>query len=110
MIIGKSGEKLFGSSCKDLVMNQRLVDQHQLLNEFLRLIGQKKKKNHLRFGTRKNNLNTNDLLISNVSEDNHGTNNSADLAKQKLQCLQQLFHLLLPHLKQLPNCINEKGN
>ncbi|CAN6686083.1 unnamed protein product [Malus baccata var. baccata] len=25
LIIGKSGEKLFGSSCKDLVMNQRLV-------------------------------------------------------------------------------------
>ncbi|RXH82960.1 hypothetical protein DVH24_003458 [Malus domestica] len=47
---------------------QRLVDQQQLLNEFLRLIGQKKNF-HLQFGTRKNNLNTNDLLISNVSED-----------------------------------------
>ncbi|XP_070683338.1 replication protein A 70 kDa DNA-binding subunit E-like isoform X1 [Malus domestica] len=68
LIIGKSGEKLFGSSCKDLVMNQRLVDQQQLPNEFSRLIGQKKNF-HLRFGTRKNNLNTNDLLISNVSED-----------------------------------------
>ncbi|CAN6543980.1 unnamed protein product [Malus baccata var. baccata] len=68
LIIGKSGEKLFGSSCKDLVMNQRLVDQQQLPNEFSRLIGQKKNF-HLRFGTRKNNLNTNDFLISNVSED-----------------------------------------
>ncbi|CAN6543137.1 unnamed protein product [Malus baccata var. baccata] len=58
LIIGKSGEKLFGSSYKDL----------QLPNEFSRLIGQKKIF-HLRFGTRKNNLNTNDLLISNVSED-----------------------------------------
>ncbi|XP_070668042.1 uncharacterized protein [Malus domestica] len=68
LIIGKSGEKLFGSSCKDLVMNQRLVDQQQLPNEFSRLIGQKKIF-HLWCGTRKNNLNTNDLLISNVSED-----------------------------------------
>ncbi|CAN6707328.1 unnamed protein product [Malus baccata var. baccata] len=68
LIIGKSGENLFGSSCKDLVMNQRLVDQQQLPNEFSRLIGQKNFF-HLRFGTRKNNLNMNDLLISNVSED-----------------------------------------
>ncbi|CAN6570880.1 unnamed protein product [Malus baccata var. baccata] len=58
LIIGKSGENLFGSSCKDL----------QLPNEFSRLIGQKNFF-HLRFGTRKNNLNMNDLLISNVSED-----------------------------------------
>ncbi|KAB2602765.1 hypothetical protein D8674_003770 [Pyrus ussuriensis x Pyrus communis] len=39
LIIGKSGEKLFGMPCKDLFFNQRLVDQQQLPNEFLRLIG-----------------------------------------------------------------------
>lgn len=68
LIIGKSREKLFGTSCKDLVMNQRLVDQHQLPSEFLRLIGQKKIF-HLWFGTRKSMLNTNNVLIYNVSED-----------------------------------------
>ncbi|RXI06642.1 hypothetical protein DVH24_025778 [Malus domestica] len=30
---------LFGIACKDLVLNQRLVDQQQLANEFLKLIG-----------------------------------------------------------------------
>ncbi|RXH78578.1 hypothetical protein DVH24_002096, partial [Malus domestica] len=68
LIISKSGEKLFGTSCRDLGLNQRLVDQQQLPNEFLRLIGQKKIF-HLRFGTRKNMLNTNEVLIYNVSED-----------------------------------------
>ncbi|RXH94378.1 hypothetical protein DVH24_024062 [Malus domestica] len=33
LIIGKSGEKLFGVPCKDLVLNQRLVYQQQLPNE-----------------------------------------------------------------------------
>ncbi|XP_048442023.1 uncharacterized protein LOC103961037 [Pyrus x bretschneideri] len=53
LIIGKCGEKLFGMPCKDLVMNQRLVDQQLLPNEFLRLIGQKNVF-HLRFGNRRN--------------------------------------------------------
>ncbi|RXH78021.1 hypothetical protein DVH24_039992, partial [Malus domestica] len=52
----------------DLVLNQRLVDQQLLPNEFLRLIGQKKKF-HLRFGNRRNTLNSSDILIYNVSED-----------------------------------------
>ncbi|RXH71581.1 hypothetical protein DVH24_018936 [Malus domestica] len=68
LIIGKSGEKLFGMACKDLVMNQMLVDQQQLPNKFLRLIGQKKIF-HLRFGNRRNNFNSIDVLIHNVSED-----------------------------------------
>ena len=68
LIIGKSGEKLFVMACKDLVMNQRLVDQQQLPNEFLRLIGQKKIF-HLQFGNRRNNFNSNDVLIYNASED-----------------------------------------
>ncbi|XP_050133181.1 uncharacterized protein LOC126609260 [Malus sylvestris] len=68
LIIGKSGEKLFGIACKDLVMNQMLVDQQQLPNKFLRLIGQKKIF-HLRFGNRRNNFNSIDVLIHNVSED-----------------------------------------
>ena len=42
LVIGKSGEKLFGAACKNLVMFQRLVDQQQLPNEFLGLIGQRK--------------------------------------------------------------------
>ncbi|CAN6585791.1 unnamed protein product [Malus baccata var. baccata] len=52
----------------DLVLNQRLVDQQLLPNEFLRLIGQKKNF-HLRFGNRRNSLNSSDILIYNVSED-----------------------------------------
>ncbi|RXH82210.1 hypothetical protein DVH24_036551 [Malus domestica] len=52
LIIEKCGEKLFGMSCKDLVLNQKLVDHHQLPNEFLKLIGQKKIF-HLRFGNRR---------------------------------------------------------
>ncbi|TQD99951.1 hypothetical protein C1H46_014455, partial [Malus baccata] len=68
LIIGKSGEKLFGTTYRDLVLNPRLVDQHQLPNEFLRLIGQKKIFD-LWFGTRKNMLNMNNILIYNVSED-----------------------------------------
>ena len=38
LIIGKSGEKVFGTTCKDLVLNQTSVDQKKLLTEFLRLI------------------------------------------------------------------------
>ncbi|CAN6707145.1 unnamed protein product [Malus baccata var. baccata] len=68
LIIGKAGEKLFGMPCKDLVMNQRLIDQQQLPNEFLRLIGQKKIF-HLRFGNRKNSFNSSDVLVYNVSDD-----------------------------------------
>ncbi|XP_048421638.1 uncharacterized protein LOC125468919 [Pyrus x bretschneideri] len=68
LIIGKGGEKLFGMPCKDLVMNQRLIDQQQLPNEFLRLIGQKKIF-HLRFGNRKNSFNSSDVLVYNVSND-----------------------------------------
>ncbi|KAB2601817.1 replication protein A 70 kDa DNA-binding subunit C-like [Pyrus ussuriensis x Pyrus communis] len=45
LIIGISGENVFGIPCKDLVFNQRSADQKQLPSEFLRLIGQKKKKN-----------------------------------------------------------------
>ena len=65
LIIGKAGEKLFGMPCKDLVMNQRLIDQQQLPNEFLRLIGQKKIF-HLRFENRKNSFNSSDVLVYNV--------------------------------------------
>nr|XP_028944683.1 uncharacterized protein LOC103448330 isoform X2 [Malus domestica] len=36
LIIGKSGEKLFGVPCKDLVLNQRLVDQQQLPNKLFK--------------------------------------------------------------------------
>ncbi|XP_068343059.1 uncharacterized protein [Pyrus communis] len=68
LIIGKCGEKLFGMSCKDLVLNQTLVDHQQLPNEFLRLIGQKKIF-HLRFGNRRNNFNPNNVLIQNVTDD-----------------------------------------
>ncbi|RXH69122.1 hypothetical protein DVH24_031455 [Malus domestica] len=68
LIIGKSGEKLFGMPCKDLVMNQRLIDQQQLSNEFLRLIRQKKIF-HLRFGNRKNSFNSSDMLVYNVCDD-----------------------------------------
>ncbi|CAN6683438.1 unnamed protein product [Malus baccata var. baccata] len=68
LIIGKAGEKLFGMPCKDLVLNQRLIDQQQLPNEFLRLIGQKKIF-HLRFGNRKNSFNSSDVLVYNVSDD-----------------------------------------
>ncbi|CAN6540155.1 unnamed protein product [Malus baccata var. baccata] len=68
LIIGKSGEKVFGMPCKDLVYNQRSTDHRQLPSEFLRLIGQRKIF-HLRFGSRRNLLNSNDLLIYNVSED-----------------------------------------
>ncbi|KAB2595065.1 replication protein A 70 kDa DNA-binding subunit C-like [Pyrus ussuriensis x Pyrus communis] len=68
LIIGRSGEKVFGVPCKDLVFNQRSVDQKQLPSEFLRLIGQKKIY-HLRFGSRRNSLNSNDLLIYNISEE-----------------------------------------
>ncbi|CAN6547596.1 unnamed protein product [Malus baccata var. baccata] len=52
LIIGKAGEKLFGMPCKDLVMNQRLIDQQQLSNEFL-----------------KNSFNSSDVLVYNVSDD-----------------------------------------
>ncbi|TQE13608.1 hypothetical protein C1H46_000615 [Malus baccata] len=48
LIIGKSGEKVFGMPCKDLVFNQRSTDHKQLSSEFLRLIGQRKIF-HLRF-------------------------------------------------------------
>ncbi|RXH97404.1 hypothetical protein DVH24_007750 [Malus domestica] len=68
LIIGKCGEKLFGMSCKDLVLNQRSVEQQQLPKEFLRLIGQKKNF-HLRFGNKRNTFNSNDILIHNVTED-----------------------------------------
>ncbi|XP_068308976.1 replication protein A 70 kDa DNA-binding subunit C-like isoform X2 [Pyrus communis] len=68
LIIGKCGEKLFGMSCKDLVLNQTLVDHQQLPNEFLRLIGQKKNF-HLRFGNRRNNFNPSNVLIQNVTDD-----------------------------------------
>ncbi|RXH95975.1 hypothetical protein DVH24_008475, partial [Malus domestica] len=68
LIIGKAGEKLFCMPCKDLVMNQRLIDQQQLPNEFLRLIGQNKIF-HLRFGNRKNSFNSSDVLVYNVSDD-----------------------------------------
>nr|XP_028963181.1 uncharacterized protein LOC103428936 isoform X2 [Malus domestica] len=68
LIIGKAGEKLFGMPCKDLVLNQKLIDQQQLPNEFLRLIGQKKIF-HLRFGNRKNSFNSSDVLVYNVSDD-----------------------------------------
>ncbi|CAN6694893.1 unnamed protein product [Malus baccata var. baccata] len=68
LIIGKAGEKLFGMPCKDLVMNQRLIDQQQLPNEFSQLIGQKKIF-HLRFGNRKNSFNSSDVLVCNVSDD-----------------------------------------
>ncbi|CAN6553264.1 unnamed protein product [Malus baccata var. baccata] len=68
LIIGKFGEKFFGMPCKDLVLNQRLVEQQQLPDEFLRLIGQKKKF-HLRFSNRRNAFNSNDVLIHNVTED-----------------------------------------
>ncbi|RXH71378.1 hypothetical protein DVH24_018733 [Malus domestica] len=51
LIIGKAGEKLFGMPCKDLVMNQRLIDQQQLPNEFL-----------------KNSFNSSDVLVYNVSD------------------------------------------
>ncbi|KAB2612743.1 hypothetical protein D8674_035059 [Pyrus ussuriensis x Pyrus communis] len=57
LIIGRSGEKVFGVPCKDL-----------LPSEFLRLIGQKKIY-HLHFGSRRNSLNSNDLLIYNISKD-----------------------------------------
>ncbi|CAN6703587.1 unnamed protein product [Malus baccata var. baccata] len=68
LIIGKFGEKLFGMPCKDLVSNQKLVEHQQLPDEFLRLIGQKKKF-HLRFSNRRNAFNSNDILIHNVTED-----------------------------------------
>ncbi|TQE09324.1 hypothetical protein C1H46_005060 [Malus baccata] len=68
LIIGKFGEKLFGMPCKDLVSNQRLVEQQQLPDEFLRLIGQKKNF-RLRFSNRRNAFNSNDILIHNVTED-----------------------------------------
>ncbi|RXH81470.1 hypothetical protein DVH24_034891 [Malus domestica] len=68
LIIGKLGEKVFGAPYKDLVFNQRSADQKQLPSKFLRLIGQRKKF-HLRFGTRRNLLNSNDFLIYNVYED-----------------------------------------
>ncbi|XP_048436342.1 uncharacterized protein LOC103931142 isoform X2 [Pyrus x bretschneideri] len=68
LIIGKCGEKLFGMRCKDLVMNQTLVDHQQLPNEFLRLIGQKKIF-HMRFGNRRNNFNPSNVLIQNVTDD-----------------------------------------
>ncbi|KAB2632622.1 hypothetical protein D8674_028869 [Pyrus ussuriensis x Pyrus communis] len=68
LIIGKCGEKLFGMSCKDLVLNQTLVDHQQLPNEFLRLIGQKKIF-HLRFGNRRNNFNPSNVIIHNVTDD-----------------------------------------
>ena len=68
LLIGKSGEKLFGAPCKYSVLNQRLVDKQQLPNKFLRLIGQKKNY-HLRFGNRRNNFNSSDILIYNVFDD-----------------------------------------
>ncbi|RXH82045.1 hypothetical protein DVH24_036386 [Malus domestica] len=68
LIIGKFGEKFFGMPFKDLVLNQRLVEQQQLPDEFLRLIGQKKKF-HLRFGNMRNAFNSNDILIHNMTED-----------------------------------------
>ncbi|CAN6579211.1 unnamed protein product [Malus baccata var. baccata] len=60
-------KKHFGMACKDLAMNQRLVDQQQLPNQFLRLIGQKKIF-HLRFGNRKNSFKSSDVLLYNVSD------------------------------------------
>ncbi|CAN6551882.1 unnamed protein product [Malus baccata var. baccata] len=68
LIIGKSEEEVIGTTCKDLVFNQRSVDQKYLPSEFLRLIGQRKIF-HLRFGSRRNSLNSNDFLIYNISED-----------------------------------------
>ncbi|RXH96279.1 hypothetical protein DVH24_008783 [Malus domestica] len=68
LIIEKSSEKVFGAACNDLVFNQQSVDQQQLPHEFLRLIGQKQIF-HLRFGSRKNAVNSNDILIYNVYED-----------------------------------------
>ncbi|RXH89146.1 hypothetical protein DVH24_006124 [Malus domestica] len=68
LIIGKSGENVFGMPCKDLVFNQRLADQKPLPSEFFRLIGQRKKF-HLQFGSRRNLLISNDFPIYNVSKD-----------------------------------------
>ncbi|RXH91946.1 hypothetical protein DVH24_020969 [Malus domestica] len=68
LIIGKSGEKVFGMPCKYLVFNQRSADQKQLPSEFLRLI-ERKKLSTFNFGSRRYSLNSNDFLIYNVSED-----------------------------------------
>ncbi|RXH68037.1 hypothetical protein DVH24_028184 [Malus domestica] len=68
LIIGITGEKVFGMPCKDLIFNQRSADQKQLPSEFLRLIRQKKKI-QLRYGSRRNSLNSNDFLIYNISGD-----------------------------------------
>ncbi|CAN6721193.1 unnamed protein product [Malus baccata var. baccata] len=51
LIIGKSGEKLFGMPCKNLVLNQRL------------------KIFHLRFRNRRNTFNSSNMLIYNVFDD-----------------------------------------
>ncbi|RXH87475.1 hypothetical protein DVH24_034375 [Malus domestica] len=55
LVIGKSGEKLFGMPCKDLVLNQRLIGQKKIF--------------HLRFRNRRNTFNSSDVLIYNVYDD-----------------------------------------
>ncbi|KAM1011014.1 hypothetical protein ACFX13_047165 [Malus domestica] len=62
IIIGKPAERLFGTSCYDLVVEKGFTDQQELPYAILQCQGQIKIF-QLRFGNLKNDFNTNDLLI-----------------------------------------------
>ncbi|RXH98452.1 hypothetical protein DVH24_010777 [Malus domestica] len=102
LIIGKSGEKVFGMPCKDLVFNQRSTDHKQLSSEFLRLIGQRKNF-HLRFRNQRNLLNSNDFLVYNISEDTM----IQPITPQSI-IKEIVFHHLLHQLKKLEKRTREK--
>lgn len=96
LIIGKSDENHFG-----------LVEQQQLTNKFLRLIRQKKKF-HLCFGDRRNNFNSNDVLIYNVLEDTILEPTTPQTLLREITVSSAMCHLLLQHLTQLCNHTKKK--
>ena len=101
--------KLFGTSYKNLIFNQRLADQHQLPNEFLRLIGHQKTF-HLRFSKLKNYMNSNDISFTMSLKMCPCNPQPRYLFSDKLQCLPLQYHHLLQPQMQVPNHIKEIGN
>ncbi|KAM1115203.1 hypothetical protein TB2_038298 [Malus domestica] len=68
IIIGKPAERLFGTSCYDLVVEKGFTDQQELPYAILQCQGQIKIF-QLRFGNLKNDFNRNDLLIQAIFDD-----------------------------------------
>ncbi|XP_070662161.1 uncharacterized protein [Malus domestica] len=68
IIIGKPAERLFGTSCYDLVVEKGFTDQQELPYAILQCQGHIKNF-QLRFGNLKNDFNRNDLLIQVIFDD-----------------------------------------